>query len=72
MKRIIAAILTLLIISTYLTQPGPALADGIIIPHPPICIDCPVPPPPPHEVPYLTVEFHRVNVTIDNQVATTR
>ncbi len=54
--------------------PAPARADGIIIPEPPVCFefDCPVPPPPPHEVPYLTVQNHQVNVTIANQVATTR
>jgi Ca-activated chloride channel family protein len=75
MKRIIIAVITLLVLVTgtsLLVPPAPALADGIIIPEPPICIDCPVPPPPPHQVPYLTVEFHRVNVTIDNQIATTR
>lgn len=42
----------------------PALADGIIIPEPP-----------PHrpivDLPYLTVKYHRVTVTIENQVATT-
>ncbi len=52
--------------------PIPALADGVIIPDPPICIDCPVPPPPPRETPYLTVQNHHVTVTIDRQVATTR
>ncbi|MBN1219244.1 MAG: VWA domain-containing protein [Anaerolineae bacterium] len=75
MKRIIIVTVTLLVltlISSLALTPTPVLADGIIIPEPPICIDCPVPPPPPHEVPYLTVEYHRVNVTIDNQVATTR
>lgn len=74
MKRITAIILlTLTIISTFMLAPTPARADGIIIPEPPICRPpCPIPPPPPREVPYLTVENHRVNVTIDNQVATTR
>jgi Ca-activated chloride channel family protein len=73
MKRIIAAIVFLFILSFQLLQPGPALADGIIIPEPPIICrpPCPIPPPPPRETPYLTVETHRVNVTIDNQVATT-
>ncbi len=75
MKQMTIALFTLFILlfgtHTMLT-PSPVFADGIIIPEPPICIDCPEPPPPPHEVPYLTVEFHRVNVTIDNQVATTR
>ncbi len=77
MKRVIAAtiiLLTLLTLSTHLThQTNIALADGIIIPEPPICRrPCPVPPPPPREVPYLTVQNHRVNVTIEDQVATTR
>ncbi|MCP4363115.1 MAG: hypothetical protein GY796_34370, partial [Chloroflexi bacterium] len=72
MKRIITAtliLLTLLTLQTYLTHPTPAFADGIIIPEPPIiCLDCP----PPRDIPYLTVQNHRVNVTIDDQVATTR
>jgi len=43
----------------------PALADGLIVPVPPP--DVPI-----VDVPYLTVKYHRVTVTIDNQVATTR
>ncbi len=71
MKRLII-ILTLAFVSA-LAFTTTAQADGIIIPEPPICIEpCPIPPPPPREVPYLTVENHRVNVVIDNQVATTR
>jgi Ca-activated chloride channel family protein len=46
-----------------------AHADGIIIPEPPICIDCPVPPPP--EPIWLTVKYHHVDVTIRDQVAVT-
>ena len=77
MKRIIVAtftLLTLLTLTTHLThQTDAARADGIIIPEPPICLrPCPVPPPPEREVPYLTVQNHRVNVTIEDQVATTR
>lgn len=76
MKRILIATLTLLILLTLQTpfnSPTPAHAQGIIIPEPPICWPpCPIPPPPPREVPYLTVESLRVDVTIDNQVATTR
>ncbi len=70
MKRlIICTVLTLIFAGLMFTaNPPVALADGIIIPEPPICPDCP----PPHEVPYLTVQTHRVNVTIDNQIATTR
>jgi len=43
----------------------PALADGLIVPVPPPNV-------PIVDVPYLTVKYHRVTVTIDNQVATTR
>jgi len=47
------------------------LADGIIITEP--CDLCPGPfPPPEREVPYLTVKNHRVNVMINDQVATTK
>lgn len=73
MKRLLVTALLTLLFTTIMSVAAPvALADGIIIPEPPICHNCPVPPPPPHEVPYLTVQTHRVNVTIDNQVATTR
>jgi Ca-activated chloride channel family protein len=45
--------------------PGvPVLADGIVIPEP-------VSPVPVVEVPFLTIKYHRVTVTIDDQVATT-
>jgi Ca-activated chloride channel family protein len=52
-----------------LAFPAPARADGIIIPEPPICIDCP---PQPLPIAQLHIRYHRVQVTIDNQVATTR
>ena len=42
----------------------PVLADGIVIPEPPP--DVPI-----AEVPYLTIKYHRVTVTIEDQVATT-
>lgn len=47
----------------------PVSADGIIIPHPPICIECPVPPPP--EPVWLTIKYHHVDVVIQDQVAVT-
>lgn len=72
MKRIIVTLLFLAYGLSQALAPIPALADGIIIPEPPICLSCPVPPPPPQEIPYLTVQNHRVTVTIDGQVATTR
>jgi len=49
-----------------LTFTTPALADGIIIPEPP-----PGPEPPPLHETWLTIEYHRVDVTIEDQVATT-
>ncbi len=71
MKRLFFTLLVLA--STFFMLPRAALADGIIIPEPPICHQpCPVPPPPPRDTPYLTVQNHRVSVTIDNQIATTR
>ncbi|MGQ9626056.1 MAG: VIT domain-containing protein [Anaerolineae bacterium] len=42
----------------------PALADGIIIPEPPPHV-------PITEVPNLTIKYHRVKVTVEDQVATT-
>ncbi len=51
--------------SLFLTTPGVASADGIIIPHPPPHL-------PPVILPYLAVKYHRVQVTINNQVAVTR
>lgn len=72
MKRITRLLGFCLISLILWVFPKPALADGFIIPDPPVCLDCPVPPPPPRETPYLTVQNHRVTVTIDRQVATTR
>jgi Ca-activated chloride channel family protein len=74
MKRVIMAALIGLTLAAGLAWPTPARADGIIIPEPPIICrpPCPIPPPPPRETPYLTVQTHRVQVNIDNQVATTR
>jgi len=51
-----------------LTTARPTLADGIIIPDPP-----PFPEPlPPLNENWLTIRYHRVTVTIEDQVATTR
>ncbi|MBN1886357.1 MAG: VWA domain-containing protein [Thermoflexales bacterium] len=63
----------------------PAAADGIIIPYPPCfeeqpCLDCPPPrlpprpwcPPVPEAQPVrLSIKYHRVTVTIDDQIALT-
>ena len=58
--------------------PAPARADGIIIPLPPICKDCPPPPcpgpfpcPPPKPMNQLVIRYHHVTVKIQDQVATT-
>ncbi|HIQ01310.1 MAG TPA: VWA domain-containing protein, partial [Anaerolineales bacterium] len=59
--RILAAIAAVMML---LATASPALADGIIIPDPP-----PIPMPEPI---WLTIRYHRVTVTIEDQVATTR
>jgi Ca-activated chloride channel family protein len=46
---------------------APALADGVIVPDPP-----PLPEPIPLRETWLTIRYHRVTVTIEDQVATTR
>jgi Ca-activated chloride channel family protein len=48
---------------------GSALADGIIIPEPPVCEFGPCPGPIP--ITQLSIEYHRVRVTIEDQVAIT-
>jgi Ca-activated chloride channel family protein len=50
--------------------PIPALADGIIIPMPPICDPGPCPPRP-LPLSQLEIRYHRVDITIENQVAVT-
>ena len=76
--HLVTAILTLL---TLLIAPAAALADGIIIIDPPCvlertpppCPDCPTFCPTPFPVgDQLDIKYHRVRVTIENQVATTR
>ncbi len=61
-NRLLCRILVLL--ALWIGVSAPALADGFIIPEPP-----------PHvpivEVPYLTIKYHRVTVSIEDQVATT-
>jgi Ca-activated chloride channel family protein len=76
--RLLALLSALLIVLIF---PSPALADGIIIPEPPLCDPCPPPPCPPGRLPcppvpspmsQLVIRYHQVDVTIDDQVATTR
>lgn len=71
------------ILALLLVWVTPAAADGIIIPYPPcgtapLCYDCPpprIPPPPcPPQPPppaRLSIKYHRVTVTIENQLAVT-
>ncbi len=70
--------LLLLVILAAVLPGSAASADGIIVPQPPICDPCPPPPClPPHPCPtprpmaQLAIRYHRVNVTIDDQVAVT-
>ncbi len=61
--RVLFGVLMLLVL---VVEPaGRVMADGIVIPHPPP--DVPI-----VEVPFLTIKYHRVTVTIEDQVATTR
>ena len=60
-------ITALLTIIAFLATAGPALADGVIIPDPP-----PWPEPVPLRETWLTIRYHRVSVTIEDQVAVTR
>jgi Ca-activated chloride channel homolog len=66
MKTLRAVTMALLLVVLWLGQAFPASADGVIIPILP-----PVPPHPPVWPRPLAIEYHRVTVTIDEQVATT-
>jgi Ca-activated chloride channel family protein len=63
-RRIQALCGALMLLSLLIVPAAPALADGIIIPKPPPNV-------PIVDVPYLTIKYHRVTVTIEDQVATT-
>ena len=58
-------LLALIMVMAIVLHASPALADGIIIIDPPI-------EPPPHWTPWLTIRYHRVTVTIEDQIATTK
>ena len=60
----------LLVLIAVLGLPAPALADGIIIPDPPIC-DPGICPPMPLPISQLEIRYHHVDVTIEDQVAVT-
>lgn len=71
----------LVVIMLVLVTPEPARADGIIVPIPPRCDPGPCPPPPcpwshpcpePSPITQLVIRYHHVDVTIKDQVATTR
>jgi len=73
-------LLLLTILLLLFAFPTSVRADGIIIPEPPICLDMPCPPPPcpgPFPCPpvspivQLVIRYHRVTVTIEDQVAIT-
>jgi len=57
--------MALILLMAIVLHASPVLADGIIIIDPPI-------EPPPHWTPWLTIRYHRVTVTIEDQVATTK
>lgn len=60
----------LLLLIALFSFPVPVLADGIIIPDPPICDPGPCPPRP-LPLSQLEIRYHHVDVTIENQVAVT-
>lgn len=75
MRRLRVASLAVLLAVCALLWPAAALADGIIIDPPPPCPAdgiCPPQPVPPRPLFALAVQYHRVTVTIEDQVATTR
>ena len=66
----LACISFLIILMSTLIIPGPALADGIIVPDPPPCMPGPCPP---VIIPMeqLVIRYHHVTVTIQDQLAIT-
>jgi Ca-activated chloride channel family protein len=69
-KRLKSVLIVPFVLVVLLLTATPVFADGIIIPEPPICLDCPEPPPP--DPVWLTIKYHHVQVTIQDQVAVTR
>ena len=70
MKRHLLPLFALAVMAAALLFPTAAHADGIIIPEPPICEMGPCPGPVP--ITQLAIRYHRVSVTIENQLAVTR
>ncbi|MBP6016606.1 MAG: VWA domain-containing protein [Candidatus Promineofilum sp.] len=83
---LLIVLLSILSVTTARAQdtPRPRVTTEPVIPPPidepvtpavderPICIDCPIPVPPIWNMEGLEIPYQRVNVTIENQVATTR
>jgi Ca-activated chloride channel family protein len=69
MSRSVRWLFGLLLCLGMLAPAAPALADGIIVPEPPVCDGeiCPGPFP----ISQLAIRYHRVEVSIKDQVATT-
>ncbi|MGD8736576.1 MAG: VIT domain-containing protein [Anaerolineae bacterium] len=63
-RKLQTALAIMLLAALIIIPSVPAQADGIIIPEPPPGI-------PIVDVPFLTIKYHRVAVTIEDQVATT-
>jgi Ca-activated chloride channel homolog len=70
MKRLLFQAAVLILAVFTLALPAPASADGIIIPEPPVCLPGPCPPIP-FPLSQLSIRYHHVNVTIEDQVAVT-
>jgi Ca-activated chloride channel homolog len=70
MKRLIFQTVILTLLTCTLIMPGPARGDGIIVPEPPVCVPGPCPPIP-FPMSQLSIRYHHVNITIEDQVATT-
>jgi Ca-activated chloride channel family protein len=69
MRSLRIPILTIILTTAFLIPVSSASADGIIIPEPPICD--PGPCPSPFPITQLAIKYHRVQVTIENQIVTT-
>ncbi len=70
MRQLKPVLLTFLLVLLAMIFNQPADADGIIVPDPPVCEfgPCPVPVP----ISQLAIRYHRVEVSIVDQVAVTR
>lgn len=68
MRRKCSLLMLVLLLTAFALPGGAALADGIIIPDPPVCDPPPCPPTP---MTQLVIRYHHVTVTIEDQVAVT-